>query len=182
MKLTTSFQSFQLKITSLIFDLRHSLSSNSVWWLWFIYVINHYLCFFFFVWFLFVCFFCRLCGGRVCFTFLQWVSFWFLMYIMYYNMPQIFLGLRGLNRVHFAHRLWCTVTLNLNFIILNVWNCFSIRVKELFKPIVFLEKTTGFALFKRIFLRNRSLSNAWWFRLKTQNWEEKSVSYRKTIR
>ena len=42
---------------------------------------------------------------------------------------------------------------------------FSIRVKELFKPIVLRKKkATCFALFKSIFLRNRSLSiNAMWF-------------------
>ena len=42
---------------------------------------------------------------------------------------------------------------------------FSIRVKELFQPIVFLGgggKRRVFALFKSIFLRNRSLSNARW--------------------
>ena len=37
---------------------------------------------------------------------------------------------------------------------------FSIRVKELFEPIVFRNKRRRvFALFKSIFLRNRSLSN-----------------------
>ena len=42
-------------------------------------------------------------------------------------------------------------------------NFFSIRVKELFGPIVLPKKVTSFALFKSIFLRNRSLSNARWF-------------------
>ena len=39
----------------------------------------------------------------------------------------------------------------------------SIRVKALFEPIVLRKKATGFALFKSIILRNRSLSNARWF-------------------
>ena len=46
--------------------------------------------------------------------------------------------LRGLNWPHFVHRLrpQCTVTLNLNFAILQNLKLFSIRVKELFEPIV----------------------------------------------
>ena len=32
--------------------------------------------------------------------------------------------LRGHNWVHFAHRLWCTVTFNSNFAILKTWNYF----------------------------------------------------------
>ena len=46
---------------------------------------------------------------------------------------------------------------------------FSNRVKELFEPTVLRKKKkkkkklTGFALFKSIFLRNRSLSNTRWF-------------------
>ena len=37
---------------------------------------------------------------------------------------------------------------------------FSIRVKELFEHIVLRKKAANFALFKSIFLRNRSLSKA----------------------
>ena len=41
---------------------------------------------------------------------------------------------------------------------------FSIRVKELFEPIVLREKGNGFLFFlKAFFSRNRSLSNARWF-------------------
>ena len=41
---------------------------------------------------------------------------------------------------------------------------FSIRVKELFEPNVWQKKGNRFLLFfKSIFLRNRSLSNTWWF-------------------
>ena len=35
--------------------------------------------------------------------------------------------LSGHNRVHFAHRLLCTVTLNSNFAILRTWNCFQLE-------------------------------------------------------
>ena len=54
--------------------------------------------------------------------------------------------IRGHNWVHFAHRLWCTVTLNSNFAIL----LFSIRVKELLEPIV-LWKGDRFLLFLKTF-------------------------------
>ena len=53
---------------------------------------------------------------------------------------------------------------------------FSVRVKELFEPVVLRKRQRVFALFKSIFLRNRSLSNARWFcGKKTQNLEGKSV-------
>ena len=52
---------------------------------------------------------------------------------------------------------------------------FSTRVKELFEPIVLREKKRrDFALFKSIFLKNRSLSKGD-FTVKTQNWEGKCV-------
>ena len=50
---------------------------------------------------------------------------------------------------------------------------FSIRVKELFEPVVLQKKKKKkrrvFALFKSIFLRNRSLSNARYFYGKNAN-------------
>ena len=50
------------------------------------------------------------------------------------------------------------------FCYLKKLKLFSIRVKELFEPIVLKKKKkTGFALFKSILLRNQSLSNARWF-------------------
>ena len=36
-------------------------------------------------------------------------------------------GWPGHNLVHFAHRLQCTVTLNLNFTFLKTWNCFQLE-------------------------------------------------------
>ena len=72
--------------------------------------------------------------------------------------------LRGHNWTHFVHMLQCTVTPNSNFAILKKLKLISIRVKELFEPIALGKKGDGFlALFKSIFLRNRSLSNARWF-------------------
>ena len=35
--------------------------------------------------------------------------------------------LTGHNWMHFAHRLYCTVNLNLNFAILKAWNCFQLE-------------------------------------------------------
>ena len=62
--------------------------------------------------------------------------------------------LRGHNWVHSAHGLQCIVKFKLRY--LKNLKLFPIRVKELFELMVF-------ALFKSIFLRNRSLSNARWF-------------------
>ena len=36
-------------------------------------------------------------------------------------------NLRGHNWVHFAHRLYSTVTMNSNFAILKTWNCFQLE-------------------------------------------------------
>ena len=69
--------------------------------------------------------------------------------------------------MHFAYGLlYCY----LEFQLCNPKNLqlFSIRVKELFEPIVLQKKKKKkkrriFALFKSIFLRNRSLSTVVWF-------------------
>ena len=55
--------------------------------------------------------------------------------------------LRGHSWVHFAHRLYCTVTLNSELRYLKNLKLFSIRVKELFEPIVLRKKGEGFLLF-----------------------------------
>ena len=54
--------------------------------------------------------------------------------------------------------MYCYLEFKLSY--LENMKLFSIRVKELFEPIVLRKKATGFALFKSIFLRNRSLNNA----------------------
>ena len=64
---------------------------------------------------------------------------------------QLEILLRGRNWVHFVHRLWCTVTMNSNFAILKNLKLFSIRVKELFEPIVLWKKGDGFLLFLKAF-------------------------------
>ena len=51
-------------------------------------------------------------------------------------------SLRGHNWVHFAHRLWCNGTLNSNLAILKNLKLISIRVKELFEPILLRKKAT----------------------------------------
>ena len=72
------------------------------------------------------------------------------------------IALRGHNWVHFAHRLYivyCYLEFKLRY--LKNLQLFSIRVKELFQPIVLRKKGRRvFALFIIFFLRNRSLSNA----------------------
>ena len=79
--------------------------------------------------------------------------------------------LRGHNWVHFAHMaiMYCYLEFKLRY--LKNLQLFSIRVKELFQPIV-LRKKKGrrvFALFITFLLRNRSLSNARWFYVKKRN-------------
>ena len=67
--------------------------------------------------------------------------------------------LKGHNWVHFAHRLLVYCYLEFRFHYLKNLKLFSIRVKELFEPIVLQKKSWWvFALFKSIFLRNRYLS------------------------
>ena len=44
--------------------------------------------------------------------------------------------LRGHNWVHFAHRPWCTVTLNSKFAILKTWNCFQFLIFTVKSPSV----------------------------------------------
>ena len=80
--------------------------------------------------------------------------------------------LRGHNWVHFAHRLIVFYYLEFKLPYLKNLKLFSIRVKELFESIVLRKKNRRrvCALFKSIFLRNRSLSNARLFSgKKTQN-------------
>ena len=61
--------------------------------------------------------------------------------------------------------MYCYLEFKLRY--LKNLKLFSIRVKELFEPIVLRKKGDGFfALFKSIFLRNRSLSNASEFEVK----------------
>ena len=70
--------------------------------------------------------------------------------------------LRGHIWIHFAHRLlvYCYLEFKLRY--LKNLKLFSI--KDLFEPIVLRKRRRRvFALFKSIFLRNRSLSNARWF-------------------
>ena len=55
------------------------------------------------------------------------------------------------NWVHFAHRPWCTITLNSNFANLKNTNLFSMSVKELFEPIVLQRKGDGLLLFSKVF-------------------------------
>ena len=52
----------------------------------------------------------------------------------------------------FPHKLQCTVTLNSNFAILKNLKLFSIRIKELFKPSVYIKKPTDFCSFEKHFL------------------------------
>ena len=62
--------------------------------------------------------------------------------------------LRGHNWVHFVHRLQCIVTSNSKFAILKTWNCFQLWIIWAYS---FMKKSRRvFALFKSIFLRNRS--------------------------
>ena len=56
-------------------------------------------------------------------------------------------ALRGHNWQHFAHRPLCIVTLNSIFAIFKTWKMFSIRVKELYEPIVLWKKGDGLWLF-----------------------------------
>ena len=71
--------------------------------------------------------------------------------------------IRGHNWVHFTHRLvYCYHEFKLRY--LKNQKLFSTTVKALFEPTVLRKKRRRiFALFKSIFLRNRSLSNARWF-------------------
>ena len=48
------------------------------------------------------------------------------------------------------------VTLNTILAIIKALKLFSIRIKELFEPIVLRKKATGFCSFKSILMRNRS--------------------------
>ena len=50
------------------------------------------------------------------------------------------LNFKGSQLDAFCHRPYCTVTLNSNFTILKKQKLFSIRVKELFDPLVSQEK------------------------------------------
>ena len=66
--------------------------------------------------------------------------------------------------MHIAYGLlvYCYLKFKLRY--LKNLKLFSIRVKKLFEPIVLERKCDGFiALFKSIFMRNWSLSNAKWF-------------------
>ena len=86
---------------------------------------------------------------------------------------------KGLQLDVFCHRpyMYCILSWIQTSLLFKNLKLFQYRVKELFEPIVLhLKKRQGvFALSKRIFLRNRSLSNIMDFELKKQNWEGKSV-------
>ena len=87
----------------------------------------------------------------------EYILFFFFLFFSFF-----FYCLRGHNWVHFAHRIvYCYVEFKLLY--LKNQKLFLIRVKELFEPISSAKKARQvFALFKSIFLRNRSLSNARW--------------------
>ena len=53
--------------------------------------------------------------------------------------------------MHFVHRLYCTVTLKSNFAILKNLELFSMKVKELFEPVVLRKIGDGFLLFVKAF-------------------------------
>ena len=57
--------------------------------------------------------------------------------------------------------MYCYLEFKLHY--LKNLKSFSIRIKELFEPIVLGKRRQVFALFKSIFLRNLSLSKARWF-------------------
>ena len=62
--------------------------------------------------------------------------------------------------------MYCYLEFKLRY--LKNLKLFSIRVKEFFEPLILQKQTKNkkgqvFALFKNIFLRNRSLSNTTWF-------------------
>ena len=57
--------------------------------------------------------------------------------------------------------MYCYLEFKLSY--LKNLKLFSIRVKELYEPIVLWRRRRVLALFKSIFLRNRSLSDARWF-------------------
>ena len=62
--------------------------------------------------------------------------------------------------------MYCYLEFKLSY--LKNLKLFSIRVKELSEPIVLWKKQWVLALFISIFLRNRSLSDASWFYVKTR--------------
>ena len=91
------------------------------------------------------------------------------MYIMYYNMQQIYFRFKGSQPGAFCSSAVVHCNLKFKLCFLKSLKLFSVRVKELFKPIVLGKKQWIFPHFKRIFFRNRSLSNARGFWSKTQN-------------
>ena len=80
------------------------------------------------------------------------------------SVVMLMIVLRGQNWVHFAHRLKCTITMNLNFAIKKIINkktlkLFSVRGKELFEPIGLQQQqqqqqSDVVCVFQSIFLRN----------------------------
>ena len=74
--------------------------------------------------------------------------------------------------------MYCYLEFKLSY--LKNLKLFSIRVKELFEPIVLRKKRRRvFALFKSIFLRNRSSSNARWFYTKKVQIEKGNLYWTK---
>ena len=85
------------------------------------------------------------------------LSQWFSCAWFYSNAVVDSFNVRGHNWVHFAHRLvYCYHEFKLRY--LKNQKLFSIRVKELFKPIVLRKKGDGFLLFLKVFSWETDLS------------------------
>ena len=110
------------------------------------------------------------------FLFDSWCTSWIS------NMPQIYFRFKGSQLRAFCPLAIVHCYLEFKLCYFQSLKLFSIRVKELFKPIILEKRQRVFALLKRIFLRNRPLSEAQELRSKMHNWEEKFLSNWTTIK